>query len=68
MRFPTFRTFSDDAFLFQFQQMSRTTQDESLQFLYDEGYDVQVIADKLRLTRSSIYARIDANRGRGPRK
>lgn len=66
IRLPTFRIFADDAFLFQFLQMSRTAQDECLQFLYDEGYDVQVIADKLRLNRSSIYNRINANRGRGP--
>ncbi|MGF1888102.1 hypothetical protein L4D13_18410 [Photobacterium profundum] len=66
MRLPTFRIFADDAFLYQFLQMSRTAQDECLQFLYDEGYDIQVIADKLRLSRSSIYNRINANRGRGP--
>ena len=65
MRLPTFRIFSDDAFLYQFQQMSRTSQDECLQFLYDEGYHVKVIADKFRLTQSNIYSRIKATRGRG---
>lgn len=50
-----------------FATMPRRDQDQVLQGLYDQGYNVPDIESFLGIPSSTIYSRIDAHRGRGPK-
>ena len=50
-----------------FNAMPRRDQDQVLQGLYDQGYNVPDIEKFLGIPASTIYSRINAHRGRGPR-
>ncbi|MCD9481581.1 hypothetical protein GLP38_21475 [Photobacterium phosphoreum] len=47
-----------------FDQYPRKDQDEILQQLYDNGYNVKDIAKFLNMNSQNIYSRINAHRGR----
>lgn len=49
-----------------FNAMPRRDQDQVMQGLYDQGYNVPDIEKFLGVAASSIYSRINAHRGRGP--
>lgn len=49
-----------------FNSKPRHDQNQILQTLYDQGYNVPAIEKFLGIPASTIYARINAHRGRGP--
>ncbi|MGE6651543.1 helix-turn-helix domain-containing protein [Shewanella colwelliana] len=48
-----------------FDQLPMRDQNEFLQQIYDNGYNVPEIAKHLRMSSQTIYSRIEAYRGRG---
>lgn len=50
-----------------FNQLPRRDQDAFLQHLYDKGYSVPEISRELEIPSQSLYSRINAHRGRGPK-
>ena len=66
MSFFGFRNMQDTINEGFFRQMPRRDQDAFLQHLYDSGYSVPEIAQKMNIPATTIYARINATRGRGP--
>lgn len=48
-----------------FDQLPMRDQNEFLQQIYDNGYNVPEIAKHLRMSPQTIYSRIEAHRGRG---
>ncbi|MFM0399666.1 terminase gpP N-terminus-related DNA-binding protein [Paraburkholderia aspalathi] len=49
-----------------FKLEPRVDQNTIMQGMYDSGYSVPEIAKYLGMSEASIYARINAHRGRGP--
>lgn len=66
MSFLGFRNMQDTINEAFFRQMPRRDQDAFLQYLYDNGYSVPEIAKRMNMSATTIYSRIEANRGRGP--
>lgn len=50
-----------------FDQLPRRDQNEFLQQIYDSGYNVPEIAKHLKMNPQTLYPRINAHRGRGPK-
>lgn len=50
-----------------FKTLARRDQDAFMQHLYDKGYSVPEIGKEMEVPTPTVYGRIDAHRGRGPR-
>lgn len=50
-----------------FNQLPKRDQTAVLQHVYDQGYSAREIGREMNIATQSVYSRIEAHRGRGPK-